>query len=256
MAGNSIGTFETCNLLHVISYGFYLFPSLTIVELLALMTLHRYYVITNQTNKWLICYKKIFIITVILINVFLGGAITFEAYKLFFTSQASTLCTLVFNRAQHKCKFDSVLNPCFTPITNIVATVTITGSSIVISRTTRKLKAEITKVNKTAHTILGLRRKTNFRRIKATHILWISYTVFWVPWGITRFSFAFNINPTVSLYLNDFFQTLSLSVYLAIPGAYYLMDSKFSNYIKSSLRKPFQGRDLQINPINSVSQGK
>ena len=256
MAGNNIGTFQTCNLLHVISYGFYLSPSLTIVELLALMTLHRYYAITNQTNRWLICYKRNCVIAVILINVILGCAITFEVYGLFFTSQTPTSCTLVFNRAQRKCKFDSLLNPCFTPITNIVATVTITGSSVVISRTTRKLKAEITKVNITTHTILGLKRKTNFRRIKATHILWISYTVFWVPWGITRFTFAFNINPTVSLYLHDFFQTLSLSVFLAIPGAYYLMDSKFPTYIKSSLRKAFQGKSLRTNPVNSISQEK
>ena len=256
MAGNSIGTFETCNLLHVILYGFYLFPSLTIIELLALMTLHRYYVITNQTKRWLICYKRNCVIAVILINVFLGGAITFEMYELFFKSQTSTSCTLVFNRPQRQCRFDSVLNPCFTPITDFVATVTITGSSLVISGSTRKLKAEITKVNKTTHTILGLKRKINFRRIKATHILWISYTVLWVPWGVTRLTFAFNINPTVSQLLNDFSQTLSLSVYLAIPGTYFLMDSQFPNYIKSTLQKPFTGRSLQTNAINSVSQEK
>ena len=235
MAGSSIGTFQTCNLLHVISYGLYLFPSLTIVELLALMTLHRYYVITNQTKRWLICYKRTCVIAVILINVFLGGAITFEMYELFFTSQTSTSCTLVFNRPQHQCRIDSILNPCFTPITDIVATVTITASSLVISEATRKLKVEITKVNNTTHTILGLKRKTNFRRIKATHVLWISYTVFWVPWGITRLTFAFNINPTVSQILNDFSQTLSLLVYLAVPGTYFLMDSQFPKYIKSTI---------------------
>ena len=256
MAGNSIGTFQICNLLHVILYAFYLFPSLTIVELLALMTLHRYYVITNQTKRWLICYKRNCVIAVILINVFLGCAITFEIYELFFTSQTSTSCTLVFNRAQRKCRFDSVLNPCFTPITDIVATVLVTGSSFIIARTTRKLKAEIMKVNNTTHTVLGLKRKTNFRRIKATHILWISYTVFWVPWGITRLTFAFNINPTISQLLNDFSQTLSLSVYLTIPGTYFLMDSKFSNYIRSTLRKTFKCGKLAKRPINSVSPEK
>ena len=151
MAASIIGIFQTCNLLHVISCGFCLFSSLTIVELLALMTLHRYYVITNQTNRWLICYKRTCVIAVILINAFLGGAIAFEMYELSLTSQTSTLCTLVFNRSQCQCQSDSVLNPCFTPITDIVARVTITGSSIIISRTARKLKTEITKVNNTRH---------------------------------------------------------------------------------------------------------
>ena len=77
-----------------------------------------------------------------------------------------------------------------------------------------------------------------------------------MPWGITRLTFAFNINPTVSQLLNDFSQTLSLSVYLAIPGTYFLMDSQFPNYIKSTLQKPFTGGSLQTNAINSVSQEK
>jgi len=125
----------------------------------------------------------------------------------------------------------------FTTLTNVVITISIALTSRIVRKSSKKSKQHIKNEMQIIERSLGEKQTMDFKRIKASNYLWISFVSFWLPWGLARLSFSFTSNVVISQIINDVCQTLSVTIYFTIPLVYYHMGSNFYKFMRHLFSK-------------------
>jgi len=244
----------------VLIYAVYLSPCISILHVTALMIFHRYLIIANKNTFNIKTNSKTAIIVVLLYSMLLESVVIYEMYTLYITSNSVTNCKIAYNVKYEQCLFKDFPTPCFTPLTDVIITISITLTSQIVIIYSKKSKQHIKNEIKKIKRSLGEKQTMNFKRIKASNYLWISFTSFWLPWGLARLSFSFTSNVVMSQIINDVCQTLSVTIYFTIPLVYYHMDSNFYTFMRQLFPKkvkpliePSLVQELNVNNATNSS---
>jgi len=204
---------------------------LIIAWLLAGLTFQRYCFIVRKDHFYILTKTKYWIAMLLSFGIISSAYILYER---FWNPFPLSFCFITYRITYIEC---IAPKNCSRYMIIAILVFTATTCSMIVLFATHKLKKYIENhENKTAN-LLGSRRQTNFDRLKATNLLWIAYSVIYIPWILTRILVQVISNPVIAVTTNDVFHTFGNMSSLIVPLVYIKMDSHFSTFIKTKLWK-------------------
>ena len=216
------GDINTCIYLHQTKLGALYLAKLTIVHFITALCIHRYLIIKNVRLRHV--RRTIGIILSYLLFIFIPISYQLVTHK----SHVETMC-LTSRNLPPKCKENCFAR--FRPVLGIMAfsIVTcnfITGLMVILQR--RFIK----KHDKVALKQLGHTKITNLTRVNATMLIWVCFSIAWLPYPIQ----IRNMVDKFTLYLvKIILRSISYTSFLTLPFVYIIMDKNFADYIKFSI---------------------
>lgn len=228
-------SYEICKRFRVANLSIHFWSNITNLLVLTVVSIERRRItkminVVSSSSKKRKCslLGSISFALVIVIPVFFLFHVRYEA------DYSRNGCALAFHKKMAKCK--GLFAQCSGFPIVITVTATITGCSIVLYAMTKKLKEKVVNSDEKISTALAKARITNTKRIQAINFLWITFTILWVPYGITRLTIHAEISMNTFFSISGIFHTVFTLNHLSIPIIYYKMDVKFRDFVKKILK--------------------
>lgn len=219
---------SSCMHIRFLQYITLFIPKLTVVNLIAVMSLVRYLDIINWKHKHLLEYTKTIVTCVTVYTFILCTPIVYEMYMYFLSATPHSVCIE---------KTHGEETPLPAPIYSLVSiTFSVASASFVVLVTTVCLLRLVHRHEKSVSKIFRKKVRMDTRRIMATQILWISFAVYWMPYGILH---TLGNSIAVSKYVHCaiILQAIAYSSFFTLPTVYYAMDFEYGKYIASIFKR-------------------
>ena len=225
--------FETCAVVQMTMYVSHFLSNLVSLSVIGAMTVHRYVKLKKQETEILKKHTTQYILVAVIIGITSVLPVGWELWR--YLNQSGSECKVSSLRTPLQC--DSVLKPCSTFITVVMATLIITFSSVAIGRSTRMLRRFIKDADQRAAQILKQDRQTDTSRVRATVFLWYAFSIEWIPYGLSRFVIFLETEKTTFYSVTKLGHALSTLAFVTVPIVYLKIDNRFSRYVVTRFTK-------------------